>query len=225
MRWTLLSALVLVALGAAPASAQDGEGLDPGGSVEEPDPTRLDVERLPPEAIALDRELFRHGFFVEAHLGARGFSGGVGRLSKPGPHLRIVFGYEILSWLWIAVAAEGSLHETDAPSPPSPTAFEVVGFFGELRFQVNVSARAALWLGGELGVGFATSDVLRTYGLGQADDAGIAYGGQLGFDWHFRNRHTSMGVVSGARIYDGLQGFDGEVAVGIHGDLYLRYVF
>src|SRR5690606_29549758 len=32
---------------------------------EEPDATRLDVERLPPEAIQITRELYAHGFFLE----------------------------------------------------------------------------------------------------------------------------------------------------------------
>ncbi len=215
-------------LAATPVAAQPegaGEGLAPGRQTEDPDPTRLDVERLPPEAIAPGRDLYRHGFFLELHAGARGFSGGVGRLSRPGPHLRFTFGYELLRWLWVAASVEGSMHRTDAPAPPSATVFEVVGFFAEVRAQIDLTARAALWLGGEVGVGLALSDVLRTYGLGQADDAGLAYGGQLGFDWHLRNPHASIGLVSGARVYDGLQGFDGEVAVGIHGDLYLRYVF
>ncbi|HEX6240722.1 MAG TPA: hypothetical protein VFZ61_07510, partial [Polyangiales bacterium] len=41
--------------------------------VESPDPTRLDVARLPPEAIQITRDLYAHGFFVEAQLGAQGF--------------------------------------------------------------------------------------------------------------------------------------------------------
>ena len=106
----------------------------------------LDVERLPPEAIEVTRDLYSHGISIEAFVGARGFIGGVGDLSRPGPYLHLGVGWEALSWLWIAVSAEGSMHRTDAPSPPSPTVFELVSFMAELRLQANVSARAALWL-------------------------------------------------------------------------------
>ena len=222
MRRRVLSAVFLsFALGllaAAPARAQEP-------MVEEPDPTRLDVERLPPEAIEVTRDLYSHGIFIEAFVGARGFIGGVGDLSRPGPYLHLGVGWEALSWLWIAVSAEGSMHRTDAPSPPSPTIFELVSFMAELRLQANVSARAALWLGGEVGIGFATSDVLRTYGLQDADQVSLIYGGQLGFDWHMRNRHHSWGISGGARVHPGLEGIDGSVAIGVHGTMYLRYVF
>ncbi|HJL32755.1 MAG TPA: hypothetical protein RMI62_26940, partial [Polyangiaceae bacterium LLY-WYZ-15_(1-7)] len=106
MRRRVLSAVFLsFALGllaAAPARAQEP-------MVEEPDPTRLDVERLPPEAIEVTRDLYSHGIFIEAFVGARGFIGGVGDLSRPGPYLHLGVGWEALSWLWIAVSAEGSM--------------------------------------------------------------------------------------------------------------------
>ncbi|MBX3247968.1 MAG: hypothetical protein KF901_12380 [Myxococcales bacterium] len=193
--------------------------------VEEPDPTRLDVERLPPEAIEITRDLYKHGWYVDAHLGARGFIGGVGRFSRPGPVLRLGVGYEIARWLYLGAAAEGSIHMTNAPSPPGPTAFEVLDFLLDLRIQANLSARAALWLGGEFGIGLATADVLRTYGFQDAARVGLVYGGQLGFDWHMRNRHHSWGLTAGARIHDGLKGIDGELAIAVHGTMYLRYVF
>ncbi len=40
-----------------------------------------------------------------------------------------------------------------------------------------------------------------------------------------RNRHHSMGILGGARIHPGLEGFDGELAIGVHGSAYIRYVF
>ncbi|MEM9073720.1 MAG: hypothetical protein AAGE52_34840 [Myxococcota bacterium] len=201
------------------ASAQDGP------VVEEPDPTRLDVERLPPEAIEITRDLYSHGFFLEAYIGTRTFVGGVGDLSNTGPFAHIGFGYELTRWLWIGGAVEGSMHRTDAPSPPSPTVFEVLNFLAEVRFQLNMTARAALWLGGEFGIGFATGEVLRAYGLQDADNVGLVYGGQLGLDWHMRNRHHSIGIVGGARVFPNLEGIDGSVAIGVHASLYLRYVF
>jgi hypothetical protein len=192
---------------------------------EAPDTTRLDVERLPPEAIQVTRELYSHGVYIEGLVGARGFIGGVGRLSEVGPFFQLNVGYEFLPWLSVGGIVEGSLHRTSAPSPPSPTVFDVLGFLGQVRIQANISARAALWIAGEVGVGLTTSDVLRTYGLQDAQGVGLVYGGQLGFDWHMRNRHHSFGLVGGARVHSNLQGFDGELALGVHGTFYLRYVF
>ena len=56
---------------------------------EEVDSTRLDVSRLPPEAIEVTRDLYARGFFVEAMLGATGFLGDLGDVSKPGPRLEL----------------------------------------------------------------------------------------------------------------------------------------
>jgi len=193
--------------------------------VEEPDPTRLDVERLPPEAIEVTRDLYAHGFFLEAHLGARGFIGGVGAYAKAGPMAQISFGYEVASWFWVSAAAELSMHGTDAPPPPSPTVFDVLDFLIQLRVQLNASARVALWLAGEVGIGFSTTDVLDTYGIDQADQVGLLYGGSLGLDWHMRNRHHSIGLQGGARVHSNLDGPSGDLAIGVHGALYLRYVF
>lgn len=192
--------------------------------VEEPDATRLDVERLPPEAIAVTRDLYHHGLFLETHLGARGFIGGVGNLSDPGLFMSAGLGYELTSWLWFMVKAEASIHKTNAPRPPDTSGFEVVGFLGELRFQINMTARSALWIGAEFGTSFVTSEVLRTYGLRDAADFGLVYGGQLGFDWHMRNAHHSVGFLGGARLFPNLE-LNGEQAIGVHGTLYLRYVF
>ena len=207
---------MLFALVPAPALAQETEA---------PDPTRLDVERLPPEAIQVTRELYSHGVYIEGQVGARGFIGGVGRLSNAGPFFQLNVGYELFSWLFVGGIVEGSLHRTSAPSPPSPTVFDVLGFLGQVRIQANLSARAALWIAGDIGIGLTTSDVLRTYGLQDAKGAGLIYGGQLGFDWHMRNRHHSFGLAGGARVHSNLQGVDGELALGVHGTFYLRYVF
>ena len=215
----------LYALGAALALLTSSPALAQDGFVEEPDATRLDVERLPPEAIALSRDLYAHGLFLEAHLGARAFIGGVGDYAKAGPVVQIAFGYEVTSWLWLSAAVELSMHGTDAPPPPSPTVFDVLDFMAQVRFQLAASSRVALWLGGEVGLGLSTTDVLDTYGIDQADEAGLIYGGSLGFDWHFRNRHHSIGLQGGARVHPNLQGATGELAIAVHGALYLRYVF
>jgi hypothetical protein len=206
----------------SPAASQQA---DRPAVSEQPDPTRLDAERLPPEAIDVTRDLYSHGFYIEAHLGGRGFIGGIGRLSEAGLYASFGLGYEVFRWLWLGASVEGSIHQTDAPAPPSSTVFELVGFVGELRFQLNVSPRVALWLGGEAGVTVSTSDVLATYGLGDSDDYGLMYGGNLGLDFHMRNRHHSLGITGGSRLYPSLEGPNGEAAVGVHATTYLRYMF
>ncbi len=214
----LLAAALLVS---ASARAQDAEEeLLPEG----PDPTRLDVERLPPEAIEITRDLYSHGLFVEGWVGARGFRGGIGRVSQTGLYASVGVGYEVVSWLWVRAVVEGSIHGTDAPPPPTATVFELLGALAEIRLQVNLSARAALWLSGEGGIVVATGDVLRSYGYDQSDGIGLMYGGSLGFDWHMVNRHHSIGLVGGSRLYPSLD-VPGDRAFGIHGAAYMRYVF
>jgi hypothetical protein len=192
---------------------------------EEPDPTRLDVERLPIEAIEISRDLYDHGFFIEGHLGARGFLNGVGDISKAGFMASIVLGVEIQPWLWACGFFELSIHETDAPTPPSPSAFEVLSFGGEVRFQINATARFAIWAGGTFGLTLVPSDILSTYGVRQADDIGLMFGGTLGLDWHMKSPHHSLGVTGGARVYPSLEGPAGDIAIGPHGTVYVRYVF
>lgn len=192
---------------------------------EEPDPTRLDVERLPPEAIKITRDLYAHGIYLEAHLGTLAFLGGVGRLSRPGFLLTTGIGYEVKRWLWVEASFEGSIHRTDAPPPPSTTSFEVLGFIGEVRLQADLSARAALWAGGQIGLTIVPSDVLTTYGLNDSNSVGFTYGGDAGFDWHLPSRHHSLGLSAGARLYPALNGPTGELAIGVHGTAYIRYVF
>ena len=88
MRWTIGLLWVVVALSpslAAPSSAAAQTAETPGAprteTTEEPDATRLDAERLPPEAIHITRALYAHGFYLEGSVGARGFIGGIGRVS------------------------------------------------------------------------------------------------------------------------------------------------
>lgn len=213
----VLSSLALVT---GPARADEQ-----ARTLEEPDATRLDVERLPVEALEVTRDLYAHGFFLEAHVGTRGFLGGLGKISRPGLMASFGFGYEIARWLWLKAAVEASFHPTDAPPPPSATVFELVGGVVELRFQWDLSARVALWLGVEGGVVISLSDVLVTYGFEDSDSFGFMYGGQLGVDWHMRNRHHSLGLAAGARLYPSLEGPGGELPLGAHGTAYLRYVF
>ena len=229
MRSTLLLCTLLAAsFAASSAYAQQAEGGDDGPTTgtEEPDPTRLDVERLPPEAIDVSRDLYAHGFFVEATLGARGFVNGIGDLVDPGPWATIGVGYEILDWLHVVVSAEGSMHSTNAPPPPASTAFELVGGNAALRLQANFTEAFAMWITGQFGVLIATTDILSLYGFQDATTIGINYGGEMGIDWHFRARHHSMGLLGGVRHFPSLERTGGSSpALGVHGSAYLRYVF
>lgn len=189
------------------------------------DVTRLDVERLPPEAIQIDRDMYSHGVFVEGNIGGRGVMGGAGRLFHPGLLASVGAGYEVASWFLVGAAIEMSLHPTNAPAPPTATTLQFFGGLVEARLQANLSSRVALWLGGQVGLLSVSGNFLSTYGVQDADAVGAMFGGQLGFDWHFKSRHHSIGIASGARLYPSLVGFDGEQAIGIHATTYLRHVF
>jgi hypothetical protein len=217
----LVALLSLGSAGARAQEAQASEALLPEG----PDPTRLDVERLPPEAIEVTRELYAHGLFVEGGIGIRNFRGGVGAVSAPGLYAHVGVGLELLPFLLVRAAVEGSIHGTDAPPPPSPTVFEVIGAIGEVRLQGNFTSRFAMWLGAEAGVVYATGQVLRVYGYEQSDSIGLVYGGSVGLDWHMVNRHHSIGLSGGARLYPTLEIPGGGSAIGMHGSAYMRYVF
>lgn len=221
--------LVTVTLGftgAAAAQSSTTSDVDATrtGTTEGPDRTRLDVERLPPEAIPIQRSLYAHGFYVEGVLGARGYVGGVGNLSTPGPYFGVRLGYEVLDWLWIGALAAGSMHQTNAPAPPATQVFELFDVLGDVRLQVNPTAELALWLGGQAGMTIASTDVLRLYGQPDASSVGLAYGGELGIDLHFHARHLSLGALGGARLAPSLD-VRGSTAIGVHGGLTLRYVF
>lgn len=229
-RWSLLTVLFAGAwaLGAPPvlalAQSQEEPDLEAGKVLEEePDPTRLDVSRLPPEAIEISRDLYAHGLFMEAQVGALGFIGDAGDVSKPGPRLAITLGYEFTDWLSLLVLGEGSLHGTKNRPPPSHTAYELAGGALGLRFSIPFNARAALWAEGLGGVVWSGGDVLRGLGFKNAHKLGIDYGGELGFDWHVRSLHHSLGVLGGARVLPSLTR-DGST-IATYGSVYLRYVF
>ena len=209
----------------AHAQATPTEGAARTETTEGPDATRLDVERLPPEAIRVTRDLYAHGFTIEAMLGARGFLGGIGRVSDPGLLFGVRASYEIFDWLWIGALFESSIHQTNAPAPPARSVFELIGGMGEIKLQVNPTAELGLWLSGQFGVIVATTPVPALYGIQNAGTLGIAYGGEIGVDGHFHSRHTSIGLLVGARLAPGLNGPGGETAIGIYGGPYLRYVF
>lgn len=216
-----------LALSIAPALACAQTTTEPegtGAGTEEPDATRLDVERLPPEAIRVTRALYAHGFFLETAIGGRGWIGGIGRVSSPGPYASLGFGYELFDWLFVRALGELSIHETAAPPPPGTTVFEVISALSEVKLQVNPTAEFALWVAGQIGISAATTGVLRLYGLQSATDVGLMWGAEAGLDAHFHSRHFSIGISGGVR---GAPSFDafGELALGVQGAAYLRYVF
>jgi len=192
---------------------------------EQPDATRLDAERLPPEAIEVTRELYAHGLYVESRVGARGFLGSLGEVARPGPYFAVDAGYQLFSWLSLGARAEASMHRTDGPRPPRPRSFQLIGFLAELRLDINASARAALFLSLEGGLSFVPSDDLRVYGYIDAKHLGLTYGGELGFDWHMKNRHNSLGLAGGARLVPNLTRDGAASTVAIHGAAYFRNVF
>jgi hypothetical protein len=118
---------------------------------------------------------------------------------------------------------EGSSHRTDNRPPPRATAYELLGAAAGLRLTAPVNAKIALWIDGLVGVNWSSGDVLRALGFRDAFKLGVNYGGELGFDWHVRARHHSIGLLGGARVYPSLARND--VTVGGYGSLYLRYVF
>lgn len=224
---SLLLAMLFTALAVPVARAQTAppEGAERTETAEEPDATRLDVERLPPEAIHVTRDLYAHGLTLEVLLGARGFIGGIGRISDTGLMAGGRISYEIFDWLWVGALFEMSIHQTDAPAPPARSVFELIGGMGEVKLQVNPTAELGLWLSGQVGVLVATTPAPAVYGIQNAATTGIAYGGEIGVDGHFHSRHTSIGLLAGVRLAPNLNGPDGETAIGIYGGPYLRYVF
>ncbi len=220
----VLLASVLGVTSLASAQAPVTEGAARTETTEEPDATRLDVERLPPEAIHITRDFYAHGLTIEAVLGARGFLGGIGRISDPGVMLGGRVSYEIFDWLWVGALFEMSVHETAAPPPPGRSVFELIGAMGEVKLQVNPTAELGLWLSGQVGMIVATTPAPAVFGIQNAASVGLAYGGEIGVDAHFHSRHTSIGLLAGVRLAPSLDGF-GETAIGIYGGPYLRYVF
>ncbi|MGD8863097.1 MAG: hypothetical protein PVI30_23990 [Myxococcales bacterium] len=213
-----LAALLLIAGWCAAANAEQPRR-------EPVDPTRLDVERLPPEAIEITRDMFSRGLLVGATVGGRGLVGGAGRYVDAGPMLSVSVGYELTVWLALSAVAEVSLHRTAAPTPPTPGTFELIDALAELRLTLPLDARAALWIAPQGGVGWATGDLLPVYGLQDADAPGLVYGGSLGFDWHLMSRHHALGLQVGTRLHPNLDDPTTERALAVHGSAYLKYVF
>lgn len=191
--------------------------------VEQKDSTRLDVARLPPEAIQITRDLYAHGFFVEAQLGAQGFLGDLGKVSKPGPRLSFNFGYELTSWFSLLLQGEAAFHDTKNRPPPSNTMYEMLGASAGARFSVPFNPRAALWLNGLFGIVWTGGDVLHALGFKKTVAPSMAYGGELGFDWHVLARHHSFGLLAGARMLPDL--VRTSYSLALYGSVYLRYVF
>jgi hypothetical protein len=215
-----LGAVVLLLLVGSVASAQKAEP-----ATEPKDPTRLDVERLPPEAITLDRSMFARGFYLEARMGGRGFVGGLAPLVAPGLATRVTGGYELLDYVALGGAFELSLHETDAPAPPARTSLQVISAAAELRLRVPLSVRFALQLDGEVGVLTILGNALDSYGLPDAHDLGLAYGAGLGFDWHLLSPHHSLGLLLQGRGAPNLDDPTGDPTFAVGASVYLRYVF
>jgi len=230
MSFRLVQGALLVCLGLLTfsARAQDTQTAPadhtPGKSkIEDPDPTRLDVARLPPEVATLSRDLYARGFFVEAQLGAIGFLGELGEVAIPGPRLAVEFGYELLSWVSLLAGVEGSLHVTKNREPPARTAFEMAGGLVGVRLAIPFSAKAAIWASGIAGFVWTGGDVLKTLDFKDAVGLGLEYGGELGFDWHIRSLHHSIGLLGGARMFPSLA--RENASLGTYGSIYLRYVF
>jgi hypothetical protein len=213
--------------GRADAATRADAGAARAGAAhaESPDPTRLDVERLPPEAIELKRDMFSRGLYLESHLGGRGFVGGLGKLSSPGLLARVDLGFELTSWLMLGGAVELSLHESNAPAPPASSNFQLFDALVQLRLQLPLSVRAMPFIAAEGGVDWSSGTLLAAYGVDRARKIDLTYGGSVGFDWHLLSRHHSLGVLAGARLYPNLTGLGGERTIGIHSAVYLKYVF
>jgi len=198
--------------------------LTPRGPGKEPvDSTRLDVPRLPPEAATVTRELYDQGLFLEAQLGGSTFIGDARKVSHAGPRFGITLGYELTRWLALVLAIDASLHQTNNRPPPAHTSYELLGGLGGARLSLPIDERFALWAEGLFGVVWSSGDVLRALEFRDAFKVGIAYGGELGFDWHMRARHHSLGLLGGARMLPSLARDDFTLAA--YGSGYLRYVF
>jgi hypothetical protein len=218
--WVVAALLLL----ASPVDAQHGADASPAGPGREPvDRTRLDVARLPPEAATIRRELYDEGLFLEAQLGAATFVGDARSVSHAGPRLAIALGYELTHWFALLFAIDASMHQTRNRPPPAHTSYELVAGMLGARFSVPIDHRFALWAQGLAGVTWSSGDVLRALDFRDAFKPGLAYGGELGFDWHMRARHHSLGLLGGARLLPTLARDD--FTLSTYGAAYLRYVF
>jgi hypothetical protein len=225
LAWFLTTALVCAAATSARAE-EDARMLElpPGGPGREPiDTTRLDVDRLPNDAIKVTRDLYDRGLFLEAQLGALTFAGDARKVSHAGPRLAIALGYELTQWFSVLLQVEGSLHQTDHETPPANTAYQLAGSVAGVRFTIPINATYAIWIGGLVGMVWSSGDVLRALDFKDAFKPGLNYGGDLGLDYHLRARHHSLGLLAGARHFPSLA--RDSFTVGAYGSAYLRYVF
>lgn len=188
------------------------------------DTTRLDVERLPPEALKATRDMYNVGFHVRGEVGGEGFAGGVGRISGAGPVAHIAAGYEFTPWLLLALDFGLGMHGTTAPPPPAATAFQTYTLLAQARVQLPLSLRTALWLSADGGAGMVSGDFLQAWGYERAGKIGLVYGGALGFDWHFLDPHHSIGLKAASHLYPNLDAQNGEKSVAIEASAYLKYV-
>lgn len=216
LRSLFACAFFAAALVFAPDVSADAEPLDT---------TRLDVERLPPEALLLTRDMYHVGWHVRAELGAQGFAYGVGRYASWGPVAHVALGYELNEWFLIAADFGLGMHGTNAPPPPAATTFQTYTALGQARFTLPLGLRAAVWLSADLGVGVMQGDILQVYGFRRANTLGLVYGGALGFDWHFLNPHHSLGVKAAGHLYPQLVAANDELSLALEAAAYLKYVF
>lgn len=189
------------------------------------DQTRLDVERLPAEALTPDRALYHRGLHVRAELGGQGFVGGVGRLSAPGPVAHLALGYDLSDWFLLALDFGLGMHPSAGPPPPAATSFQTYTGLLQARFAVPLGARALIWLSADGGVGTVSGDYLQAWGFARAGRLGLVYGGALGFDWHFLNPHHSIGLKAAGHLYPNLVASNGETSTAVEATAYLKYVF
>ena len=209
--------LMLMASGLSTARALEAEPLDK---------TRLDVERLPPEALPLERDKYHVGWHVRAELGGQGFAGGIGRIAGAGPVAHVALGYELTHWFLLALDFGLGMHEGNAPPPPAASTFQTYTALAQARFTLPLGAQSALWLSADGGAGMLSGDFLQTWGFNRAGKIGLVYGGALGFDWHFLNPHHSIGLKAAGHLYPNLVARnDDERSVAIEGTAYLKYVF
>ena len=192
---------------------------------EEPDPTRLDVERLPPEAIKSKRLAFAEGFGIEGHLGFLAWTSGLSRLLDPGFYASIAATQDIFPWFSLRLGLELSLHPTDAPPPPREATLEFVSAVGEARLQWPLLERLTLWGGAQIGAYTILGDVLSAYGVTSGRDLGPFFGATLGLNWHLLNRHQSVGLSTGYRIYPSIDMPSSGMTSALTGTLYIRHVF
>lgn len=188
------------------------------------DTTRLDVERLPPEALPATRDMYRVGFHVRGELGGQGFAGGVGRIATAGPSAHIAAGYEFTPWFLLALDFGLAMYGTSAPPPPAATAFQTYTALAQARLQLPLGLRTALWLSADGGAGMASGDFLQTWGYKSAGKIGLVYGGALGFDWHFLNPHHSLGLKAASHLYPNLDAKNGEKSIALEATAYMKYV-